>query len=167
MKFGWATACHREITATVLETLPFTDEEKRIIIDGALEPDRLLPFNFMDHIQTPTKGNARNAIIVEMGKHTVRSLGHAIHFVQDLCNLFHTTDKTLVDHVVYEMNTKCAFHFAPDRKISIFKDGLPEGLDNLIEDSRSEGSYAKRMTRAAYASYELCLLYLNFIGRKY
>ena len=167
MNLGWISQCHQVITHIVIDGLPFTTEEKALILKGSVEPDEGLPFNFSNHIQTPTKGNAKETIIKEMGKNTLRHLGHALHFVQDLCVLYHTTDTPIIDHIAYETSVKCMPIFHPDRKVVIFKDGLSEGLDNLIATSRLENPTRERMTLAAYASYELCLLYLEFNGRKY
>jgi hypothetical protein len=182
MNFGWSSDIHRSMTTMVVNSLPFSYPEKSTIIKASVEPDNWLPLNLADHIQTPTKGNAKNAIIREFNKNTLEGLGHAIHFTQDLCNPFHTCDTDIIEHISYEATVKDLVGFTPDKKIIIFKNGLSNGLDNLIGNSRESGPFLFRdmefnafeeidkdtryfIWKAMFATMELCLMWLRLNGR--
>jgi hypothetical protein len=182
MKFGWVERTHDRITIKAISPIKeLTDSDKAELVEYVREPDRLLPLNLKNHVQDMSGyGNAKNKIIEEFNKGTLRGLGHAIHYIQDLCNPIHTVkDYPITKHIAYELEIKDEeIGFVPDGKFVLFKDGLENGIEKVvnisIDDSRwliidieyrifecLRAETRRALKRAAYATYELVNLWLS------
>lgn len=182
MNFGWIERTHDRITIKALTPIKeFTDSDKARIVEFVREPDRQLPFNLMDHVQDMSGwGNAKNKIIEEFNRGTLNGLGHAIHYIQDLCNPIHTVKGyPITKHIAYELEIRDEeIGFVPDGRFVTFKDGLEKGIDNVINISIEDLKWLipdleynafeeirkdtkRALKRAAYATYELVNLWLS------
>jgi len=179
---GWFGTTHNRITQKVLwELKNKTDNEfMKELLSYINEPDQGLPKNLVNHIQTPEGyGKAKEMIVKCFNTGTTRSLAHAIHYTQDLCNPLHTVKDYPIDkHIVYElMISNVEFEFIPG-KVLMFPNGIENGIDSIVLYSNMQFPDLKRaidnytidyimkiskasLSMAAYSTYGLINIYLD------
>jgi hypothetical protein len=134
---GWSAETHEEITGIALRSIQLSDEEKDEILKGEQIPDIYLPLNMEDHFQTPGFGRAIDKIMESYKKGDLYHLGQAIHFLQDICNPFHTTLLYQAMHPKYE-NYSDRVPITLDEQDSILlfhKDMFRESLEWIVRHS--------------------------------
>ena len=133
-EFGWDRTTHATLTQQALSFHKLDPRVTTAILFGESLPDKGHPFNSANHYQTPDGGgNAIRSIIELFNKADLIGLGEAVHYLQDICNPYHTTIGRLVAHRAYELYTGgVRIVFTPDKQFSVFQKDLVSSLQNLV-----------------------------------
>jgi hypothetical protein len=177
MTFGWTENTHQQITQAALNYLNFSIPEKHEILQGEAIPDTELPWNALNHFQTPNAGRSIRNIVDNFNKNNLLSLGKAVHYLQDLTNPFHTSFSYQDLHQEYENYAETVpFDFIPGKHV--LTNDLERSLNRLafevrgylheIRDSRLNNDRAYLYDRTVYlkklatqATYDLIRMWMK------
>jgi hypothetical protein len=181
---GWTMDIHQKITELVLQYIPLSTDEKEEIMRGVIEPDLGLIWNADNHFQTPDGcGGAKEQILKEFPKGTCRTLGHILHYIQDVSNPLHTTLEHQDYHISYELKVRgTKLMFQPKADNIFFGAGLEKGIDRVVDNANNklttlifaiqkndvdtvERVTVQQLQYAMQASFEIIHVWLRANGR--